>query len=168
MKWLFKENVIQLENISLKFDIFLNTKLKYDLQSYNFALSLTGGKPQVLNSRPLPTSGHNCLHSTLVQVSLYSMACVTIVSAERHLGKSLGAKSHNIKMSKAERLYQLERPPFTSVSVKVSNAYFCHYSVVCLPISSRFFLLNLSALQNANVFIYRENSTRSLQISWVL
>lgn len=72
------------------------------------------------------------LHSTLV--SLTWLACVTIVSAERHLGKSVGAKSHDIKMSKAERLYQLERPPFTSVSVKVSNAYFYHYSVVCLHI----------------------------------
>lgn len=28
MKWLFKENIIQLENVPLKFDIFLNTKLK--------------------------------------------------------------------------------------------------------------------------------------------
>ena len=28
MKWLFKENVIQLENVPLKLDIFLKTKLK--------------------------------------------------------------------------------------------------------------------------------------------
>ena len=66
------------------------------------------------------------LHST--PVSPTSLACVTIVSTERHLGKSIVAKSHNIKMSKAERLYQLERPPFTSVSVKVSNTYF---SLLC-------------------------------------
>ena len=96
------------------------------------------------------------LPSTLV--SLTWLACVTMVSAERHLGKWVGAKSHNIKMSKAERLYQLERPPFTSVSVKDSNAYFYHYSVVCLlHISSRYFSKkSLGALQNANELLFPE------------
>ena len=66
-------------------------------------------------------------------------------------------------MSKAERLYQLERPPFTSVSVKDSNAYFYHYSVVCLlHIPSRFFLRNrwVPYKMQMNFYFQREFHTK--------